>query len=75
MAKEANESNRGLQEPAGPVLLYNEVVIDHFMNTRNVGEPAEGGPDGFGLVFDPCFGNQMKLWVALRRSPSSPYQA
>ncbi len=31
---DANETNQG-QVP-GPVLFYNEAVIDHFMNPRNV---------------------------------------
>jgi len=66
MANEPNDSNRGLQEPAGPALFYNEVVIDHFMNPRNVGELAESDTDGFGLVGDPSCGDQMKLWIAVR---------
>ena len=50
----------------GPVLFYNEVVIDHFMNPRNVGELSEVEADGFGLVGDPSCGDQMKLWIAVR---------
>jgi len=50
----------------GPVLFYNEVVIDHFMKPRNVGELSEADTDGFGLVGDPACGDQMKLWIAVR---------
>jgi len=50
----------------GPVLFYNEVVIDHFMNPRNVGQLADADTDGFGLVGDPSCGDQMKLWIAVQ---------
>jgi len=45
------------------VLYYNDVVIDHFMNPRNVGELAPEETDGFGLVGDPGCGDQMELWI------------
>lgn len=32
---DANETNQG--QMAGPVLFYNEAVIDHFTSPRNVG--------------------------------------
>jgi nitrogen fixation NifU-like protein len=44
-----------------PVLFYNETVIDHFTNPRNVGEIEDA--DGFALVGDPSCGDQMKLWI------------
>jgi nitrogen fixation protein NifU and related proteins len=44
-----------------PVLFYNETVIDHFTNPRNVGEIDDA--DGFALVGDPSCGDQMKLWI------------
>ncbi len=50
----------------GPVLFYNEVVIEHFTNPRNVGELSESETDGFGLVGDPFCGDQMKLWISVR---------
>jgi hypothetical protein len=50
----------------GPVLFYNEVVIDHFTKPRNVGELSPAETDGFGLVGDPSCGDQMKLWIAVR---------
>jgi len=51
---------------SGPVLYYNETVIDHFINPRNVGELSETETDGYGLVGDPSCGDQMKLWISIR---------
>ena len=44
-----------------PVIFYNETVIDHFTNPRNVGEMENA--DGYALVGDPSCGDQMKLWI------------
>jgi nitrogen fixation NifU-like protein len=51
--------------PTGPLLFYNDVVIDHFVNPRNVGELAEDETDGYAVVGDPACGDQMKLWIAV----------
>lgn len=51
---------------SGPILFYNEDVIDHFTNPRNVGELSESETDGYGLVGDPSCGDQMKLWISIR---------
>jgi nitrogen fixation NifU-like protein len=51
---------------SGPILFYNENVIDHFINPRNVGELAESETDGYGLVGDPACGDQMKLWISVK---------
>jgi nitrogen fixation NifU-like protein len=48
---------------AGPVLFYNETVMDHFTNPRNIGEMAEGEADGFSLTGDPACGDQLKVWI------------
>ncbi len=53
-------------EYSGPILFYNESVIDHFMNPRNAGELPESETDGYGLVGDPSCGDQMKLWISVR---------
>lgn len=53
-------------EYTGPVLFYNDDVIEHFMNPRNVGELSESETDGYGLVGDPSCGDQMKLWISVR---------
>ena len=69
MGDEMDNSNNSNGEPEalpGPVLFYNEVVIDHFMHPRNVGELTEAETDGFGLMGDPSCGDQMKLWIAVR---------
>jgi len=66
MEDESDNSNRKPQVLPGPVLFYNEAVIDHFMHPRNVGELPEAETDGFGLVGDPSCGDQMKLWIAVR---------
>ena len=50
-----------LEEAKGPVISYNDTVIDHFPNPRNVGEMEEGSYDGFSLFGDPECGDQMKL--------------
>ncbi len=47
----------------GPVLFYNDTVIDHFTNPRNVGEMEPGEANGYALVGDPACGDQMKLWI------------
>ena len=44
-----------------PYIFYNDIVIDHFTNPRNVGEIDNA--DGFALVGDPACGDQMKLWI------------
>jgi nitrogen fixation NifU-like protein len=49
----------------GPVLFYNEVVIEHFLNPRHVGELEPEETDGFGLVGDPACGDQLKLWIGV----------
>ncbi len=51
------------EEHQGPILFYNELVIDHFINPRNVGEMLDQDADGFALVGDPECGDQMKLWI------------
>jgi nitrogen fixation NifU-like protein len=51
-----------LEEAKGPVIFYNDTVIDHFSNPHNVGEMGEGSYDGFSLFGDPECGDQMKLW-------------
>jgi nitrogen fixation NifU-like protein len=51
---------------SGPVLFYNETVIDHFTNPRNVGELRTLRTDGCALVGDPACGDQMKLWIFVK---------
>lgn len=48
-------------EHEAPVLFYNDTVIEHFTNPRNVGEMPDA--DGYALIGDPSCGDQMKLWI------------
>lgn len=66
MADGSDDMERDPPGFAGPVLFYNEVVIDHFTNPRNVGELAESDTDGFGVVGDPLCGDEMKLWIGVQ---------
>jgi len=50
----------------GPVLFYNETILEHFTNPRNAGELPPEETDGFGLAGDPHCGDQMKLWICVR---------
>jgi len=57
-----------LEDVSGPVIFYNDLVIDHFTNPRNVGDMAEGDYDGYALIGDPVCGDQMKLWIRVREN-------
>jgi nitrogen fixation NifU-like protein len=50
-------------EQIGPVLYYNDVVMDHVQNPRNVGEMPDGEADGFSITGDPACGDQLYLWI------------
>jgi len=47
----------------GPLLFYNDLVIDHFTNPRNVGEVED--PDGQVVIGDPSCGDQMKVTMKI----------
>lgn len=47
----------------GPLIFYNDLVIDHFTNPRNVGEMEN--PDGEAVVGDPSCGDQMKVDIKI----------
>ena len=63
------KNDQGPQSLEGPVLFYNELVIDHFSNPRNVGEIPDA--DGCALVGDPSCGDQVKLWIKVREGKIS----
>ena len=44
-----------------PWSLYNDKVMEHFRNPRNVGEMEN--PDGVGCVGDPICGDVMELYI------------
>ena len=50
-----------LPQHTGPLLFYNDLVVDHFTNPRNVGELEN--PDGEAVVGDPSCGDQMKVEI------------
>ena len=47
----------------GPVLFYNDLVIDHFTNPRNVGDLKN--PDGQVILGDPSCGDQTTLSIKI----------
>jgi nitrogen fixation NifU-like protein len=49
---------------ADPWSLYNDKVIEHFKNPRNVGEMEN--PDGVGRVGDPVCGDVMELYIKVK---------
>jgi len=65
---ETPSNDESIEQPkySGPILFYNENVIDHFTNPRNVEELSESETDGYGLVGDPSCGDQMKLWISVK---------
>ncbi len=44
--------------------MYNEKVMDHFMNPRNVGELKDA--DGVGEVGNPTCGDLMKIYIKVK---------
>jgi len=58
---EETEVELGKELPHGPILFYNELVIDHCTNPRNIGEIANA--DGYAHIGDPSCGDYMKLWI------------
>ncbi len=66
MTDENDDRLESVAEYAGPVLYYNDIVIDHFMNPRHVGELDERETDGLGTAGDPACGDQMRLWISVR---------
>lgn len=42
---------------------YSDVVMEHFMNPRNVGEIENA--DGVGTVGNPACGDIMKMWIKI----------
>jgi len=47
-----------------PWSLYNEKVMEHFKNPRNVG--GMENPDGVGRVGDPICGDVMELYIKVK---------
>ena len=43
--------------------MYSDIVMDHFMNPRNVGQIEDA--DGVGTVGNPVCGDRMRLYLRL----------
>jgi nitrogen fixation NifU-like protein len=48
-------------ERSGAPSFYKDLVMEHFLLPRNVGEIEE--PDGVGVVGDPECGDYFKVWI------------
>lgn len=44
--------------------LYNDIVMDHFLNPKNVGEMEN--PDGTGLYGSPVCGDMMQIQIKVK---------
>ena len=61
--KEETKAQPPPPQTTGPILFYNEILIDHFKNPHNVGEMSDDEANGYALIGDPTCGDQMKLWI------------
>jgi len=66
MENNQNEADGEESAYTGPLIYYNQTVLDHFMNPRNVGEIAEGEAARYARVGDPGCGDEMKLWFTVK---------
>ena len=60
--KEHYQKYEETEESSG-VLVYNETILDHFKNPRNIGEIEK--PDGMALVGDPRCGDHIRLYLTI----------
>ncbi|MCR4440853.1 MAG: iron-sulfur cluster assembly scaffold protein [Peptococcaceae bacterium] len=44
--------------------MYNEKILDHFLNPRNLGEMDD--PDGVGTMGDPSCGDYIKVFLRVK---------
>jgi nitrogen fixation NifU-like protein len=56
------------EEQSESNLSYNEMVMNHFINPRNIGEMTESEADGFSSIGDPRCGDQLNLWIKVEAS-------
>ena len=50
-------------EEGSGYLVYNEFILDHFKDPRNVGDMSN--PDGISLVGDPACGDHIRFYVKI----------
>lgn len=60
--KEHYQQHQEVDDSVG-YLVYNETILDHFKNPRNVGEMED--PDGIALVGDPNCGDHIRLYLTI----------
>jgi nitrogen fixation NifU-like protein len=66
-----NLSDNELSDEVG-YLVYNETLIDHFMNPRNVGEIEN--PDAMAVVGDPACGDFIRVYLKVEDGRISAFK-
>lgn len=51
------------KKETGATPFYNETVLDHFINPRNIGEMTDGEADGYAAVGSASCGDLMEVWI------------
>jgi nitrogen fixation NifU-like protein len=64
-------TEESLDENVG-YLVYNEILIDHFMNPRNVGEIEN--PDAMAVVGDPTCGDFIRVYLKVEDGKISAFK-
>jgi nitrogen fixation NifU-like protein len=64
--KESNTKANELTLQSNTGSYYNEMVMEHFTNPRNIGEMTETEADGYALLGDPACGDQLRLWIKVQ---------
>ena len=65
------EETEALNEDVG-YLIYNEILIDHFLHPRNVGEIAD--PDAVAVVGDPTCGDFIRVYLKVENGRISAFK-
>jgi nitrogen fixation protein NifU and related proteins len=65
------EEGQELSDEAG-YLVYNEMLIDHFMHPRNAGEIEN--PDAMAVVGDPTCGDYVRVYINVRDGKISDFK-
>ena len=48
-------------------MRYSDIVMDHFMNPRNMGTITN--PDGVGRIGDAACGDVIEVWIKVKDHP------
>ena len=65
------EEGQELNDETG-YLIYNEILIDHFMHPRNVGEIEN--PDAMAVVGDPSCGDYVRVYINVKDGKISDFK-